>query len=145
MPHPNDSIELSAIWSDEHLLELRCRVEVSKWSGVADAYTVPADVSSLAIDLERFASDLQAELAWQAGADTGIGLIGLRFRTIDRARHVVCQVRLATRTATSTPEESWHLSIEMQTEAEAMLRFARQLRHMADERVGIATLSGLGA
>jgi hypothetical protein len=92
----------------------------------------------------QFGETLREPVAWQAGADNGIGLIGLRFYTIDRSGHVRCHVRLASEAATEhRPEEIWQFAAEMPTETGLVVAFARELSRVAEELQGQAVLIGV--
>jgi len=93
-------VSLEVVYVDEHLLQLRCRVTVGEWSGQARAYTTQGAIRTLANDLRRFGESLRGQSRWEAGADNGIGLIGLHLYCVNRAGHIACHVRLASDTAT---------------------------------------------
>ncbi len=115
MPH---EITIAVAYVDEDLMELEVVVGAGYWCGRASAYTVPQDMATFAVAIQHFADGASAEAEFVAGADTGIGLIGLRFYRVDRAGHIACHVRLATgRLSTKhRPEEVFRLSIEVQAE-----------------------------
>jgi hypothetical protein len=73
-----DQLTLEVVYHDEHLIQVECRVAVGSWSGAAHAYTTPDDLRELAGAAGRFAEALGEPVAWEAGGDDGIGLIGLR-------------------------------------------------------------------
>jgi hypothetical protein len=139
LPH---EVSIAIVYVDEHLIELEAVVAGGHWCGRARAYTVPQDIEAFAIALERFADAVDAVAEFVAGADTGIGLIALRFYRIDRAGHIACHVRLATGglPARCRPEEVFRLSIEVWTETWAVVRFAQQLSEMGRTRAGQAVL-----
>jgi hypothetical protein len=135
-------VSLAIAYVDEHLIELEAAVGSGHWSGRARAYTVPQDIEAFGIALKRFADAFDAVAEFMAGADTGIGLIALRFYRTDRAGHIACHVRLATGELSneSRPEEIYRLSVELRTEAWAVVQFARQISEMAQARAGQALL-----
>ena len=139
LPH---GVSLAIVYVDEHLIELEAAVESDHWSGRARAYTVPQAIEAFGFALKRFADAVDAVAEFEAGADTGIGLIALRFYRVDRAGHIACHVRLVTGGLPNDfrPEEVFRLSIEMQTETWAVVRFARQINEMAQARAGQALL-----
>jgi hypothetical protein len=139
LPH---EVSLAIVYVDEHLIELEAAVGSGHWSGRARAYTVPQHIEAFAIALKRFADAVDAVAEFVAGADTGIGLIALRFYRVDRAGHIACHVRLATGGLPNNfrPEEVLRLSIELRTEAWAVVPFARQISEMAQARAGRAVL-----
>jgi hypothetical protein len=144
MDDPIRKITLRVVYVDEHLVQLECQALLGTWSGVAQAYTTQREVREFGTELEQFSATLQGQATWECGDDNGIGLIGLRLYTIDRACHVACQVRLAKATATvHRPGEIWRLSAEMGTEAGQVARFAQQLAKLAERESGEAILAGL--
>jgi len=138
-----DEVTLAAVYVDEDLIELEAVIRAGHWRGRARAYTVPQCISTFITALERFADGEISEAEFTAGADTGIGLAALRFYKVDRSGHIVCHVRLATgySTANQRPEEVFRLSIEVKTEAWAVIRFARQLGEMVQTQAGKASLN----
>src|SRR5262245_56375078 len=78
-----NQLSLSVVYQDEHLVQVECRTAVGGWSGVARAYTTWDDLRALAGMAQQFAESLGAPVAWEAGEDNGIGLVGLSFYTID--------------------------------------------------------------
>jgi hypothetical protein len=137
-----NEITLAIVYVDDHLLELEAVVRAGHWCGRANAYTVPQDVATFADALHRFADGATPQAEFTAGADNGIGLLAMRFYRVDREGHVACNVRLATgRLPTDhRPEEVWRLSIEVEAESWAVLKFAQQLGEIARTRAGRASL-----
>jgi hypothetical protein len=135
-------VYIEVIYVDEHLIELAVVVAAGHWRGRATAYTVPADVAGFADALLRFAGG-GPSAAFEAGADTGIGLIALRFYRIDRSGHIACHARLASRGVPTEhrPEEESQLAVEFGAEAWAVGQFARQLAELARTRAGRASLT----
>jgi hypothetical protein len=82
------------------------------------------------------------EFTLDAGADTGIGWIQLRWYPVDRAGHLACHVKLATGAIGGRPEEVRRLSLEMPTEMASVERFARQLIALAETLAGEAVMLG---
>jgi hypothetical protein len=136
-------LRIAVVYVDEHLIELEAVVHAGDWCGRARAYTVPPDIATFAVALQQFGSGGSSGAEFAAGADTGIGLIALRFYRVDRAGHIACHVRLATGGLPTghRPEEVFRLSIEVRAEASAVDRFARQLSELARTRAGRAALS----
>jgi hypothetical protein len=139
LPH---EIAVAVVYADEHLIELEAVVGAGHWCGRASAYTVPGDIATFAVALQRFADGAAAEVEFVAGADNGIGLVALRFYRVDRAGRIACHVRLATGNLPKDhrPEEVCRLSIEVRVETWAVLRFARQLGELARTQAGKASL-----
>src|SRR4051812_16978883 len=138
-----DQLSLEVVDDDEHLIQVECRVAVGGWSAVARAYTTPDELRALASAAGQFAEALRGPVEWEAGADNGIGLIGLRLYTIDRAGHIRCHVRLASDAPTSArPEEIWRFAAELPTEPGQVTAFARLLGGVAEDLRGQAVLDG---
>ena len=134
------SIEVGYV--DEHLIELAAVVGAGHWRGRATAYTVPAALDRFADALLRFA-DGGPPAEFEVGADTGIGLIALRFYRIDRSGHIACHARLASGSVPTEhrPEQVSQLAVEFGAEAWAVAQFARQLAELAGTQAGQASLA----
>jgi hypothetical protein len=139
-PH---ELRLVVVYVDDDLTELEATVGAGYWSGRARAYTVPQDIATFASALQQFGSGASAGAEFVAGADTGIGLIALRFYRVDRSGHIACHVRLVTGRLPGDhrPEEVSRLSVEVRAEGAAVDRFARQLSELARTQAGQAVLS----
>lgn len=138
---PNGQVSIEVASVDEHLIELAAFVRTGYWQGRATAYTVISDVTRFADALLRFA-DGESSATFEAGADTGIGLIALRFHRIDRSGHIACHVRLVRSVPTHhRPEEVSRLEVEFNTEAWAVIRLAQQLAELARTQAGKALLT----
>jgi len=135
-------VSIEVVYVDEHLIELAAVIGAGHWRGRATAYTVPDEVARFADALVMFAGG-GPPAALEAGAETGIGLIGLRFYRIDRAGHIACHARLA-RGGVPTehrPEQVSRLAVEFGAEAWAVEQFARQLAEIARTQAGRASLA----
>ena len=141
-PDSTREVSIEVVYVDEHLMELAAVVAAGGWRGQATAYTVPADVARFANALLRF-TDGGPPAAFEAGADTGIGLIGLRFYRVDRAGHIAGHARLATGGVPTKhrPEQVSRLAVEFGAEAWAVGQFARQLAEVARTQAGRASLA----
>jgi hypothetical protein len=133
---------LEIVYVDDDLIELDGVVGAGDWRGRATAYSGPTEIGQFADALLQFASG-GATAVFEAGADTGIGLIALRFYRTDRSGHIACYARLASGTLPNEhrPEEVSCLSVEFAAEAWAVEQFARQLTNMADTKAGRATMA----
>ena len=140
LPH---ELTLAVVYTDEELIELEAVVGAGHWCGRTRAYTVPQDLAAFAIALQNFGGAATAGAEIAAGADTGIGLIGLRFYRFDRAGHIACHVRLASGQLRSNhrPEQVFRLSIEVWAEAWAVERFAMQIGQLVQTKAGRALLT----
>jgi hypothetical protein len=136
-------LRVEVVYADEHLVQLEAIVEVGHWRRRARAYTMTQDIAELADALVRFADGTIAEAEFAAGADNGIGLIGVRFYRIDRAGHIACHARLASGDVRTDhrPEQVSRLAIEFGAEAWGVGKFAAQLAEMARTQSGRASLA----
>ena len=115
------------------LVEIETHVWASNWQGVARAYASPQSLHHEAKALEQWCRKPEGEAVLEAGADTGIGWVRLRFYPIDMAGHLVCHVQLATAGSMGgRPEEVWRMSLEIRTEPGLVERYARQLAGIVD-------------
>jgi hypothetical protein len=137
------SLVLRVVYEDlPDLIQVEARVAADGWSGIAWAYTSPHSLGEEARGLLGWTKQLSGEFALEAGADTGIGWLSLRWYAIDRAGHLACHVRMATSGDSSRPEGVRRLSLEFRTEPSMVERFARQLASLAESLTGEAELTG---
>jgi len=135
-------MSLEVVYFDEDLMELAAEVNTGYWRGRSKAYTIPAEVSRFALGILQFA-DGGPSAEFEAGADNGIGLIGLRFYRINGAGQIAGHARLASgRVPTDPrPEQVCRLAVEFGAETWAVIGFARQLEELARTQEGRASLA----
>jgi hypothetical protein len=125
-------------------IELGIRVIHGEWSAVATAYASPSFFIENGEALLRWAKAPNEPLRIEAGADTGLGWMVLRFYTINHAGHARCAIALATKTRTDEPrpEETSRFAIEFPTELGLVERFARECIALNDNFKREARLIG---
>ena len=135
-------LSLAVVYSDVDVLELEAVLGAGHWRGRVRAYTVPQDIAAFADALGRF-SDGVAAAEFEAGADTGIGLIALRFYRVDRSGHIACHARLVSGDLPTDhrPEQVSRLSVEVGVEAWSVVLFAQQLAELARAGAGRASVA----
>jgi hypothetical protein len=135
-------VSIEVVYFDEHLIELAAMIGAGHWRGRATAYTVQDAIAEFANALLLFAGG-GPPAVFEAGAETGIGLIGLRFYRIDRAGHIACHARLALGGVPTEhrPEQVSRLAVEFGMELSAVEKFARQLAEIAHTQAGRASLA----
>jgi hypothetical protein len=136
------ALTLRVVYDDSHLIEVKVRVVAGDWSGTTRAYTTPGSLGDGARDLLAWSARPHEPFALEAGSDTGIGWVSLRWRTIDRSGHLVCHVRFATAEESDRPEGVRRLALQFPTELGLVERFARQLMSIAESLTGEAVLDG---
>jgi hypothetical protein len=136
------TVTLRVVYEDLHLIEVEARVVAGAWSGITRAYTGAVSLEQAARGLMDWTARPCNECALDAGADTGIGWVSLRWYTVDRAGHVFCHVQIATTDESGRPEGVRRLGLEFPTEPALVGRFARQLVALAKSRTGEAVLAG---
>src|SRR5262245_50203906 len=128
------------------LVEIEVRVQMRDWSGRARAYTAPGLLRENANSLAEWSYHPVSEFVTEAGADTGIGWVRLRWFCADRAGHLVCHVQVATGYYTSgRPDSGSRFSLEISTEAGLVERFAKQVVAVLEKLDGEAVLEGVNA
>jgi hypothetical protein len=137
-------LTLRVVYEDlPDLIEVEARFVAGDWSGVTRAYTGPAPLAEEARGLLAWIGRPREEFVLEAGSDTGIGWLSLRWYTTDRAGHLACHIRAATTVESSRPESVRRLSFGFRTEPALVERFARQLIALAESLDGEALLTGI--
>jgi hypothetical protein len=136
-------LSLNVVYNDVHLIQLEGEINSGRWNGYAQAYTTAQQLAEFSATLARFADGSVDVVVFQAGADTGVGLVGLNFYSIDRSRHIACHVKLASGQLPDDhrPEQIWRMEVEVKVETWALIKFSQQLARMAREQSGRATLA----
>ena len=133
-------LNLRIVYEDlPDLIEIEVRVLSGDWSGVARAYTGPSSLAEEARSLLAWSRRPVGEFALDAGADTGIGWVHLRWYAVDLAGHLACHVQLATSKAMDRPESA-RLALEFPVEPYALEQFAHQIIAIVETLAGEAVL-----
>ncbi len=139
------TLTLSVVYDDlPDLIEVQARVVFGDWSGISGAFINPDSLCERARRLLAWSLRPSSEFAIEAGADTGMGWLHLRWYMIDRAAHLACHVQIAMRKESDRPEGVRRLSLEFHTQPLLVERFARQLVSVATSLTGEAVLAGSG-
>jgi hypothetical protein len=138
-----NELTLEVVYHDEHLIELRCQIAFDGWSGIAQACTTQGELQGFADMVKQFGENPKSPAELEAGADNGIGLIGLRFYVLNRSGHIRCHVQLASGNVNTPcrPEEIWRFAAEVPTESGLIVAFAKQLTSVAKTLKGTAILT----
>jgi hypothetical protein len=137
------SLTIRVVYDDlPDLIQIEARVVSGDWSGITWAYTGPSSLAEESRGLLAWTECLRGEFTLNAGADTGIGWLQLRWYPVDRAGHLACHVHLARQATRDRSESAWRLSLEMPTEPASVERFARRLIAVAETLTGEAVLAG---
>jgi hypothetical protein len=114
------------VWSDEHMIEVKCQVILGDWAGVACAYTTLADVQEFSEKFRLCGTTVPWNAEWRMIEGNAI-----RLYSVDRAGHMACHIHLATGSNIGPrPEQVWKLSAEMEVDPAQVLTFADDLAHM---------------
>lgn len=124
------------------MIDIEGKLSCGDWSGVACAYASPKLLAESASKLATWAEMPAGEAVIEAGEDTGIGWLRLRFYPIGMARHVTCHVQMATSMATVRPRQG-RLEMEIATEPGLIIRFAKDLESLSLTQHGEAVLEGI--
>lgn len=139
------TISISVIYEDApDLIEIEARASSFSWNGVARAFAATEMCHQQAASLENWCQNPREEAKIEAGADTGVGWVVLRFAPADAPGKVLCRITLATGGVTSDqrPEEVWRLSLEVPTETKLVEQFAQELQAAIRKPGTTATLQG---
>jgi hypothetical protein len=128
-------------YEDLHLIEVETRVAAPAWQGVASAYTDAGSLLDGARRLQRWAARPDGDFILEAGADTGIGWLFVRWQSSGGRGTIPCHIQIATKTWDSQP--SWRMSLTCPVESWSLEQFARQLERVAETRQGEANLEGV--
>jgi hypothetical protein len=139
-------LQLRVIYRDPpDLIQLEVLVQYRGWAAQSTVYASPHGFADDCERLQKWAKSLSGPILLEAGADTGIGWLRLRFYTIDLAGHVACAVTIATgRTSDAArPAETWRMEVEMKTEPALIENFASACIGLAKRLDGEARLVAL--
>jgi hypothetical protein len=124
------------------LIELGISARFDGWSADSTAYASPTAFREDARRLLAWVSSPTEPVFIEAGADTGIGWMLLKFYTVDRAGHAFCAVTLS---SGRTARTSRRFAIEIPTELGMVERFAHECLALSTDFSHEARLPGLPA
>lgn len=130
-------------WDLPDLIEVECCARHGGWSANALAYESPIELEHQIDPIIDWTSNLIGDLVLNVGIQNQLDLIDLRFRTVDLARHVECEVRIK---KTDTPIQTsviWQAAFSFRTEPSLIERFGRSLRLMLNSPGHEAVLEGV--
>ena len=135
-------LELTVIWKDDHMFELRVRTSNTRFSGTTEVYDTSDTLSNFAKRLIGFPSDNKT-LFYEAGEKDSYSYFSMRFYCIDTAGHVGVEINLEENVSTVyRQEEKDKLKLEIIVVPSAIDNFQKELLKMAMTEDGIATLYG---
>ena len=132
-------LDFVAVWHDEDMIELRVVAANDSFRGVTEAYFSPAELLRLADFIEVFPQSYADKFEFCSASDPPA--VRLRFYCIDGARHGAVRAALRRNLASnSRAEEEDYVELEILLGMASVGAFSRQLRSIANENAGTATL-----
>lgn len=144
-PPTQPKLTMRIVYEDlPDMVEIETRVEVGAWAGVARAYASPQGMREEARTLKAWCAHPAGTVQLEAGADTGIGWIRLRFYAVDLVGHLMCHIQMATSGSFGgRAEQVARLSLEMPTEPGLVETFAGYLEAIVETVGEEAVLLGV--
>lgn len=141
---PFPALTVRIIYEDfPHFSYIEARIVAGDWSGITWVDHDPASLAEEARDLLAWTPRPCEGFGFEIGSESDGGWLSLRFYTVDRAGHLACHVRLATKAESGRPEGVRRLALEFPTEPALVDRFACQLAALAETLTGEAVLAGI--
>lgn len=141
---PFPALTVRIVYEDfPHFSYIEARIVAGDWSGITWVDHDPGSLAEEASDLLAWTARSSEGFGFEIGSESGGGWLSLRFYTVNRAGHLACHVRLATKAESNRPEGVRRLTLEFPTEPALVERFARQLAAVAETLTGEAVLAGI--
>jgi hypothetical protein len=135
-------LELTVIWKDDDMFELRVRTSNSRFSGTTEVYATSDTLSDFAKKLLGFPTDNKT-LFFEAGQKDSYSYFSMRFYCIDTAGHIGVEINLEENVSTVyRQEEKDKLKLEIIVVPSAIDNFQKELLNLTINEDGIATLYG---
>ena len=135
-------LELTVIWKDDHMFELRVRTLNTRFSGTTEVYDTSDTLSNFAKTLIGFPTDNKT-LFYEAGEKDSYSYFSMHFHCIDTAGHIGVEINLEENVSTAyRQEEKDKLKLEIIVVPSAIDNFQKELLRLAINGDGIATLYG---
>lgn len=142
----DSQLQLTAVWDDPDMIELRVSAGNGGFSGSTHVYVGLDELSQAASSLAGFprSPDDRRQLSWGSeDAASHLGLVQLAFRCRDRTGHPVVDVQLVSSDmGEDPPGQSVRLSVPF--EAASLDAFVAELPRIERAKRGIAVLRGAG-
>lgn len=135
-------LELNVIWKDDDMFELRVTASNGRYFGITEVYETSESLSDFADLLYGFPKD-NSTLFHEMGTKDSYAYFSMKYYCIDNSGHLGIELNLEENVSTEyRNEEKDKLKLEIIVEPSAIDNFQRELKHLATNQEGKATLFG---
>jgi hypothetical protein len=135
-------LELNVIWKDDDMFELRVTASNGRYFGITEVYETSESLGDFTDLLYSFPKD-NLTICHEMGAKDSYAYFSMKYYCIDNAGHLGIELNLEENVATAyRNEEKDKLKLEIIVEPSSIDNFQRELKHLATNQEGKATLFG---
>ncbi|MGK0236186.1 MAG: hypothetical protein ACI9EK_002734 [Psychroserpens sp.] len=135
-------LELNVIWKDDDMFELRVTASNGRYFGITEVYETSESLGDFTDLLYSFPKD-NLTICHEMGAKDSYAYFSMKYYCIDNAGHLGIELNLEENVATAyRNEEKDKLKLEIIVEPSSIDNFQRELKHLANNQEGKATLFG---
>ncbi|GLS83748.1 hypothetical protein [Paraferrimonas haliotis] len=130
-------IEISSIWEDECLFEIRINGTNGTFAGQADCYTSRNEIEKLGKILEKFPSSVTDTLEFASRAKPDLSYFSMSGFCTDSCGHTLLAITIAHIVSfTNVRDENYKVNFDLKVEPQSINHFGRQLQRIAEEPIG---------
>jgi hypothetical protein len=135
-------LELKLIWKDDDMFELQVTASNGRYFGITEVYETSESLGDFANLLFGFPKD-NSTLFHEMGAKDSYAYFSMKYYCIDNAGHLGIELNLEENVETEfRNEEKDKLKLEIIVEPSSIDNFQRELKQLATNQEGKATLFG---
>jgi hypothetical protein len=131
--------ELSSIWEDESLLEIRVHASNAQFSGTANCYTNRIEIEKIADLLNGYPESLDHKVIYSSGPSDNHSYFTCEFMPTHQSGHFKVNIKIVhIETFTHSYQEKGVVELEFNIEPAAVDAFVSSLKTLAKSGVGEA-------
>lgn len=132
-----NKIEITSIWEDESLFEVKVFATNGFFSGTAYCYTTREEMEKLGKLLTGYPKTLTDEISFSTGPHDNFSFFSLALKCIDKSGHIKARVTVAhIVTYGNAPQEKYLSEFDLEIEPAGIDAFSTSLQELAKADLG---------
>ncbi len=133
-------IEISSVWEDESLFEVRITASNGKFTGEARCYTIRDEIQKLASAIKGFPKSLSDQVEFSTYSSNDFSYFTMKFACTDGLGHISVRIKVADIiTYSNAPQVNNYSEFDIAVEPAAIDSFSTALSELSKARLGEVT------
>lgn len=130
-------IEISSIWEDESLFEVKISASNGKFGGEARCYTLRDEIQKLAGEIKDFPKSITSQVEFSTYSGDDFSYFTMKFTCMDGSGHISVRIKIADIvTYSNAPQTNSIAEFNIAVESAAIDSFSAALRELSKAPVG---------